>query len=78
MYSARVGKVARLAQFELPGQILGPVELVDLDPGVGEPARVVGADDRGHRQVVLVFPVGSVVAMGSMIWESGIAVGALG
>ena len=29
------------------------VERLDLDPGVGEPARIVGADDRGDRAVLV-------------------------
>ena len=38
---------------EVAGQVALVVERLDLDPGVGEVARVVGADDRGDRPVLV-------------------------
>ena len=52
VHAARVGEVAGLAQVELLGQVGLGVELGDLDPRVGEPAGVVGPDDRGDGQVL--------------------------
>ena len=53
--AARVRVLARFA--EAAGQVRGNVALgierLDLDPGVREPPRIVGADDRGDRAVVV-------------------------
>src|SRR6185437_1032476 len=43
---------AGLAEIQLPGEVVLGVELRDLDAGVGEAARVVGADDRRDRDGV--------------------------
>ena len=59
VHAARVGELAGLAELELLRQVGLGVELGDLDPRVGEAARVVGPDDRGDGQVLLVaWPVG--------------------
>ena len=49
--AAGEGELARLAEVEVLGQVLLRVERLDLDPGVGEAARVVRADDRRDGEV---------------------------
>ena len=53
--AARERVLAGLAEplGQVVGQVLLGVERLDLDPGVGEPPRVVGADDRGDRAVLV-------------------------
>ena len=53
VHAARVGELPRLAEVEVRGQVGLGVELGDLDPRVGEAARIVGADDRRDGQVLL-------------------------
>ena len=50
------GRLAGLAEalLEAGGDVVVVVEALDLDPGVGEDALVVGADDRGDRAVGLL------------------------
>jgi hypothetical protein len=49
--AARERELARLAEVELLGEVVLRVERLDLDPRVGEAARVVLADDRGDGEV---------------------------
>ena len=53
MHAARVRERARLAQAQVLRQVVLGVERLDLDPRVGEAARVVGADDGGDGQAFL-------------------------
>ena len=48
----RVGAGLAEPLLQVGGDVAGLVELVDLDPGVGEAALVVGADDRGDGAVL--------------------------
>ena len=49
--AAREGELARLAEVEVRRQVVGAVDRLDLDARVGEPPRVVRADDRGDGEV---------------------------
>ena len=53
--AAGVGVIPGLAEAsrQVLGQVLLGVLPVDLDPGVGEPTRIVGTDDRGDRAVLV-------------------------
>ena len=48
---ARERELAGRAEVEVLREIVGTVDGLDLDPGVGEPPRVVRADDRRDREV---------------------------
>src|SRR4051794_12844600 len=53
VHAAGVGKVAGLAELQLVRNVVGRVEGLDLDAGVGEASRVVGAHDGRDRQTLL-------------------------
>src|SRR5699024_10194842 len=55
MDPARERIFARLAEplGQPPGEVVLAVELLDLDPGVREPARIVGTDDRRDGAVLV-------------------------
>ena len=53
VHAAGVGEVAGLAELELVGQVGLRVERLDLDAGVGEVPRIVGADDRRDRELIV-------------------------
>ena len=52
VHAAGVGEGPRLTEVEVLRQVRGVIELLDLDAGVGEAARVVGADDRCDAEVL--------------------------
>ncbi len=55
VHAARVRLLARGAETlgEVGGEVVLGVDRLDLDPGIGEPARIVGPDDRRDGQAFL-------------------------
>src|SRR5262245_27599899 len=61
MDAARERVLARLTEVELLGNVLLGVDPFDLDAGIGEPVRVVGADDGRDGAVLGLRRTGHVV-----------------
>ena len=73
MGPARVGELARLAQLQLVREVRLGVQRGDLDPRVGEAAGIVGPDDRGDGELVLVVGTARVRSMVAMSDDKDLA-----